>query len=121
MPERHRALAKGIHRRGSRAMPRITINPKISVSVVFVAAMFMNIMDIIRTLVALPFKQLARDYAVAVDICGSCGLVEVTSFTLRRFQVFSACGEGPFNLSSVQRYEGDASEINCQECRLWLD
>ena len=27
-------------------MPRIRINPKISVSVVFVAAMFMNIMDI---------------------------------------------------------------------------
>jgi hypothetical protein len=26
-------------------MPRIRINPKVSVSVVFVAAMFMNIMD----------------------------------------------------------------------------
>jgi EmrB/QacA subfamily drug resistance transporter len=35
-------------------MPRISINPKISVSVVFVAAMFMNIMDITIVNVALP-------------------------------------------------------------------
>ena len=35
-------------------MPRIHINPKVSVSVVFVAAMFMNIMDITIVNVALP-------------------------------------------------------------------
>ncbi len=35
-------------------MPRVRINPKISVSVVFVAAMFMNIMDITIVNVALP-------------------------------------------------------------------
>jgi EmrB/QacA subfamily drug resistance transporter len=35
-------------------LPRIHINPKISVSVVFVAAMFMNIMDITIVNVALP-------------------------------------------------------------------
>jgi EmrB/QacA subfamily drug resistance transporter len=35
-------------------MPRIRINPKVSVSVVFVAAMFMNIMDITIVNVALP-------------------------------------------------------------------
>jgi EmrB/QacA subfamily drug resistance transporter len=41
-------------RSGTKALPRIHINPKVSVSVVFVAAMFMNIMDITIVNVALP-------------------------------------------------------------------
>jgi len=44
-------------------MPRISINPKISVSVVFVAAMFMNIMDITIVNVALP--SIGRQFHVA--------------------------------------------------------
>jgi EmrB/QacA subfamily drug resistance transporter len=43
-------------------MPRIHINPKISVSVVFVAAMFMNIMDITIVNVALP--SIGRQFGV---------------------------------------------------------
>ena len=44
-------------------MPRIRINPKISVSVVFVAAMFMNIMDITIVNVALP--SVGRQFGVS--------------------------------------------------------
>ena len=40
--------------RKTKLLPRIHINPKVSVSVVFVAAMFMNIMDITIVNVALP-------------------------------------------------------------------
>jgi EmrB/QacA subfamily drug resistance transporter len=43
-------------------MPRIHINPKISVSVVFVAAMFMNVMDITIVNVALP--SIGRQFGV---------------------------------------------------------
>jgi len=43
-------------------MPRIHINPKISVSVVFVAAMFINIMDITIVNVALP--SIGRQFGV---------------------------------------------------------
>jgi len=44
-------------------MPRIHINPKVSVSVVFVAAMFMNIMDITIVNVALP--SIGHQFGVA--------------------------------------------------------
>jgi EmrB/QacA subfamily drug resistance transporter len=44
-------------------MPRFRINPKISVSVVFVAAMFMNIMDITIVNVALP--SIGRQFDVS--------------------------------------------------------
>jgi EmrB/QacA subfamily drug resistance transporter len=44
-------------------MPAIRINPKISVSVVFVAAMFMNIMDITIVNVALP--SIGRQFGVS--------------------------------------------------------
>jgi EmrB/QacA subfamily drug resistance transporter len=44
-------------------MPLIRINPKVSVSVVFVAAMFMNIMDITIVNVALP--SLGRQFGVS--------------------------------------------------------
>jgi EmrB/QacA subfamily drug resistance transporter len=44
-------------------MPLIRINPKISVSVVFVAAMFMNIMDITIVNVALP--SIGRQFGVS--------------------------------------------------------
>ena len=43
-------------------MPRIPLNPKIAVSVVFVAAMFMNIMDITIVNVALP--TIGHDFSV---------------------------------------------------------
>ncbi len=44
-------------------MPRVSINPKVSVSVVFVAAMFMNIMDITIVNVALP--SIGRQFGVS--------------------------------------------------------
>ncbi len=44
-------------------MPRVSISPKISVSVVFVAAMFMNIMDITIVNVALP--SIGRQFGVS--------------------------------------------------------
>src|SRR5689334_4953528 len=53
------------HLRLSLLMLADRLNPKISVSVVFVAAMFMAIMDITIVNVALP--QLARDFSVRPD------------------------------------------------------
>jgi EmrB/QacA subfamily drug resistance transporter len=51
------------------SMPRVSINPKISVSVVFVAAMFMNIMDITIVNVALP--SIGRQFDVTEAALGS--------------------------------------------------
>src|ERR1700722_4401160 len=62
MPLWTQVLDRRIHRRGSRDLPRIRINPKVSVSVVFVAAMFMNIMDITIVNVALP--SIGRQFGV---------------------------------------------------------
>src|SRR5208283_1207127 len=50
-------------RTGIQPMPAIRINPKITVSVVFVAAMFMNIMDITIVNVALP--SIGRQFGVS--------------------------------------------------------
>ena len=46
-------------------LPRIPLNPKIAVSVVFVAAMFMNIMDITFVNVALP--TIGHEFGVKAD------------------------------------------------------
>ena len=46
-------------------LPRIPLNPKIAVSVVFVAAMFMNIMDITIVNVALP--TIGHEFGVKAD------------------------------------------------------
>ena len=62
-PSRMRCLAGRAAGRGSAPMPLIRINPKVSVSVVFVAAMFMNIMDITIVNVALP--SIGREFGVS--------------------------------------------------------
>ena len=63
MPTRGPAFVMGSHRRGSPAHAAHRINPKVSVSVVFVAAMFMNIMDITIVNVALP--SIGRQFHVS--------------------------------------------------------
>ncbi len=54
MPPRARVFGQGRSAGRTGIVPHIHINPKISVSVVFVAAMFMKIMDIAIVNVALP-------------------------------------------------------------------
>ena len=62
-------------------MPRIHINPKISVSVVFVAAMFMSIMDITIVNVALPaIGQQFHESTAALDSVAVGYLVSLAVF-----------------------------------------
>src|ERR1019366_591591 len=61
-------------------MPRVHINPKISVSVVFVAAMFMNIMDITIVNVALP--SIGRQFGVSEAALGSVAVGYLVSLAI---------------------------------------